>query len=98
WFKDIGHQLQLIKGIRPRRVSQRTADRGSIRVQPFRLIDAVELFVPRQACAWDVQQRVLLAWVDRHSVFAGHRRIYELEQDFVADTFNVSVSPDFEWK
>src|SRR5262245_60582605 len=43
WLEDIRHQLQLIKRIRTRRVSERTPNGGSVLVQPLRLIGAVEL-------------------------------------------------------
>src|SRR5262245_48575041 len=45
-----------------------------------------------------MEQRVFFAWVDRHSILARHRRIHEFQQDFVSYTFNVPVSPDFEWE
>ena len=74
--------------------AERNAQVGAVgAVEACGLVGHAHLFHHGQAGAGDVQQGVLFGRVHGHAELARHGRIDELDDDVVADAFDIAIAP-----
>ena len=94
--QKLGCQLDAVKFLALRVVAHRAAADvlNPAALEPVGLVLVVHLLILGKAGAGNMQQRVLLAAVDREVIVAALAGIHKLDVDVLADPFQIAVMPD----